>query len=75
MSKAHRLFGPRSARNKPAPGKVARREADPFARRLAEDSGQAAEAAERNAQTIAQVLKRALRRRKAGGSSHGEPQP
>jgi phage terminase small subunit len=73
MSNVHRLFGPRSARTKPAPGKAARRDAGPIARRLAKDLGQDPEAAERNAQSIAQVLKRALRRRKAGGSSHGEP--
>lgn len=66
MSKAHRLFGPRWAVKKAASGQAARREIDPVARRLAEDLGQDKAAAERNALTIAQVLKRAARRRKEG---------
>ena len=67
MSKARRLFGPKSAVRKPAQAKAARREIDPIARRLAADFGQDAAAAERNAQSIAQLLKRAVRRRKASG--------
>jgi hypothetical protein len=60
----HRVFGPRSAKRKPAPEKTAEHDVSPIVEKLAVDLGQDAETAERNAQHIAQVLKRALKRRK-----------
>ncbi len=70
MSKAHRLFARRRAPDRSAPGTAAERRAEPIAARLAQDLGQDPEAAARNAQSIAEVLKRALRRRKAGAAGH-----
>jgi hypothetical protein len=76
VNKGHRLFGPRHAQKRSAPGKTARRGVDPIAQKLANDLGQDVEAAERNAEHIAEVLRRALaevlrralKRRKIGKS-------
>lgn len=90
MGNAHRLFGPRSRRERPAagkaapgktatgkaaPGNAARRAVAPIAGKLVETLRQEAETAERNAETIAQVLKRALRRRRASGTGRGKVSP
>jgi hypothetical protein len=72
MNKAHRLFAPRAGRKTSAPGKAAENRVEPIAMKLAEDLGQDPEAAERNAQSIAAVLRRALRRRKAGRAGPGK---
>ncbi len=66
---AHRVFGPRPAQRKPAPRKTAEHDVSPIAEKLAIDLGQDAETAEKNAQHIAEVLKRALKRRKASNTS------
>jgi len=73
MSKAHRLFARRRAQNKSVPGTAANRRTEPIAVALAEDLGQGPEAAARNAQSIAEVLKRAVRRRKANAPGRGKP--
>lgn len=52
---AHRLFGPRSAKRKPAPEKTVKLDPGPIAEKLATDLGQDAETAQRNAQNIARV--------------------
>ena len=75
MSRAHRLFAPRPARKSSAPGKAAEHRAEPIAMKLAEDLGQEPETAERNAQSIAAVLRRALRRRKARQPGPDKAQP
>jgi hypothetical protein len=62
---AHRLFGPRPARSRAAPKKPAEPRLRPIADALAGELGQDDETAERNAQHIARVLKRALKRRKS----------
>jgi uncharacterized protein (DUF2267 family) len=62
---AHRVFGPRPAKRKPAPEKSAEHDVSPIAEKLATDLGQDAETAQRNAQNIAQVLKRALKPEKS----------
>jgi len=72
MNKAHRLFAPRPGRKTSAPGKAAEHRAEPIAMKLAEDLGQDPETAERNAQSIAAVLRRALTRRKARQPSPGK---
>lgn len=66
---AHRVFGPRPVPSKTAPSKTAPRKPvgtvlGSIAETLASDMGQDGEMAERNAQRIALVLKRALKRRK-----------
>ncbi len=66
---AHRVFGPRPAIRKPAPEITAEHDVSPIAEKLAIDLGQDAETAHRNAQDIAEVLKRALKRRKASNTS------
>lgn len=62
---AHRVFGPRPARGTAAPRTPAEPRFRPIAETLASDLGQDDETAERNAQHIARVLKRALKRRKS----------
>jgi hypothetical protein len=67
---AHRAFGPRSAKRKPALEKTARLDVGPIAEKITNDLGQDAGTAQKNAQHIAEVLKRALRRRKANNTSY-----
>lgn len=61
---AHRVFGPRPAPSKSAPRKPAEPNPGSIAETLASDMGLDGKTAERNAQRIALVLKRALKRRK-----------
>ncbi len=72
---AHRVFGPRPAKRKPAPEKSAEHDVSPIAEKLTTDWGQDAETAQRNAENIAQVLKRALKRRKASNASERKQWP
>jgi len=67
---AHRVFGPRSAKRKPASDKTAKLDVGPIVEKITKDLGQDTKTAEKNAQNIAQVLKRALKRRKISNTSH-----
>jgi hypothetical protein len=70
-----RVFGPRPAKRKPALERTAEHDVVPIVEKLTIDLGQDAETAERNAQHIAQVLKRALKRRKTGNASERKQWP
>ncbi len=70
MNMAHRVFGPRSAKRKLTPDKTAKLDVGPIVEKITKDLGQDTETAEKNAQNIAQVLKRALKRRKISNTSH-----
>ena len=61
----HRVIGPRRARRNKIPGEAADPTLRPIADALAGEMGQDRETAERNAQNVALMLKRALKRRKA----------
>lgn len=72
VNRAQRLFGPRSKRIA-AQRETVRRDVDPVTKRLVQNWDQDAETAERSAQNIALVLKRALRRRIRSSSTSSKP--